>query len=240
MITFFTVPRAFTGEFDDLQRMAITSWLGAVPGCQVILMGGEAGAYETAVDLGVDWIGDLQTNEHGTPIVAGAFGLAEEYAAFDLLCEISADIVLAADIDAALGTIRNVERPFVVGQRLDIDPGRDAGTATLHDPAGIDYFIYRKGMLGEIPPFAVGRTAYDNWLVWAAVEEWGLTVIDATEAITAIHVNHGYPGFNSKAAMRAGAETKENRRIMRESGGRLYGVTHAPYVLNGKGVTPRE
>jgi hypothetical protein len=187
---------------------------------------------------------EIKRNEHGTPIFGDAFQTAgmwqeNEFPHHDLICEISADIILGGDFRFALEAIADIEKPFVIGQRLDIDPGAAPETAKLHDPAGIDYFIYRRGALGEIPPFAVGRTAYDNWLVWAAVEKWGLTVIDATHDITAVHVNHGYPGHDSKADFRATEEVSENRRLFKESGASAYGVKHAPYVLiNGK-VTKR-
>jgi hypothetical protein len=43
----------------------------------------------------------------------------------------------------------------------------------------------------DIPPFAIGRTMWDNWLIWRARAS-GAMVIDATASLTAIHQNHGY------------------------------------------------
>ena len=34
---------------------------------------------------------------------------------------------------------------------------------------GMDYFVFSKGEFTFIPPFILGRPAYDNWLVWYAV-----------------------------------------------------------------------
>jgi len=56
---------------------------------------------------------------------------------------------------------------------------------------GLDYFIFPCGLFRDIPPFAVGRPAWDNWLVYKA-RSLGLPVIDATKMVTAIHQNHAY------------------------------------------------
>lgn len=237
MITFFTICRPFEGEFNDLQRMAIGSWREAAGGdAQILLMGDVVGIERAAHDLDASYLPDIPTNEHGTELVNAAFEMAERHGVYDLMCEISADITLGADFYFAMQNIREVECPFVIGQRWDIDPGAPAHTADLYPPNAIDYFVYRRGTLGEIPPFAVGRTAYDNWLVWAAVNRWGLQAIDATDAITAIHVRHGHPEYGSKEKMLQSDEKRENYRLGRETGcDRWYRVTDAPYVLTADG-----
>lgn len=223
MITFFSIPRAFEGEFDELQRVAMSSWLSAVPGCQIVSLGDE-----------------LPTNEQGTPLINKVFEWAEKVAEFDMLCEISADIILGADFEQAIKDIQDIPGPFMIGQRWDINPGDEPESAKLHSPAGIDYFVYRKGTIPveEIPPFAVGRAAYDNWLVWAAINRWGLTVIDATNAITAIHVNHA---VNANTSKTYDEERRENIRLAEDTGcNRWCGVTDAPYVLHRGKVKERD
>jgi hypothetical protein len=57
---------------------------------------------------------------------------------------------------------------------------------------GSDYFIFPKGdAIGKLPAFAVGRPAWDNWLIYHA-RQLRVPVIDATKAVTVIHQNHGY------------------------------------------------
>jgi hypothetical protein len=222
VITFFTHCRPFEGEFDALQRMALESWGSAVPDCEIINVANS-----------------VAFNEHGTALVNSIFEVGEQKAHYDLLCEVSSDIVLGADINRALQAIADIERPFVVGQRWDIEPGAHPDTAKLHPPSAADYFIYRRGTLGEIPPFAVGRTCYDNWLIWAAIHRWDMTVIDATEIITAIHVNHGHPEYGSKARMMQSDERRENYRLMLETAPRHFQVDDAPYVLRKGKVEKR-
>lgn len=230
MITFFTHCRPFEGEFDKLQRQAIASWVAAVPDCQIVMLG-HGGHFAFPYSFA-----RAEANDHGMALVSDVFATGEEMASHDLLCEISSDIVLGADVNRALRAIEDVERPFVIGQRWDIDPGADPDTATLHPASAADYFIFRRGTLGPIPPFAVGRTAYDNWLIWAAIEQWGCTVIDATEVVTAIHVRHSYPEYGDKARMLQSEERKENHRLGWATGmPRWYRVTDAPYVLTPAG-----
>ena len=45
--------------------------------------------------------------------------------------------------------------------------------------------------LSEFPPLAIGRLAWDNWLVFWALA-WKMDVINASDFILAIHQNHDY------------------------------------------------
>lgn len=242
MITFLTSPRPFRNSFDALQRMAIQSWLAAVPGCQVILMGDPPGAREAVRALGVTQCLDVATNAQATPLVNSILALGDRYAMHGWLCWVNSDITLDVDLVAATRALADCTRPFVVGQRWDIDPGADASTAVLHPPSGIDYVLYRRGTLPawDMPPFAIGKTAYDNWIVWAAMTRWQMTVIDATAAITAIHVNHEHPEYGDKTGLYASGERAENIRLAQATGcPRWYGIDDAPWVLRDGALEAR-
>ncbi|MDR1741595.1 MAG: hypothetical protein LBR38_07100, partial [Synergistaceae bacterium] len=43
----------------------------------------------------------------------------------------------------------------------------------------------------HIPPFAIGRMAFDDWMVADAVMR-GIPVVDATDDVVAVHQNHDY------------------------------------------------
>jgi len=67
-----------------------------------------------------------------------------------------------------------------------------------------------KGLYGAIPPFALGRAAFDNWLVWRARTVRAI-VVDATPVVTAVHQQHDYshvPGGRIWAY--EGVEAKRN------------------------------
>jgi hypothetical protein len=87
-----------------------------------------------------------------------------------------------------------------------------ANRGIFHQGGGADYFLFRKGLWSDIPPFAIGRTMWDNWLIYSALKR-NMPVIDATEVITAVHQNHKsfYPvGRN---AVLKGPEGMVNRKL---------------------------
>jgi hypothetical protein len=53
---------------------------------------------------------------------------------------------------------------------------------------GSDYFVFPAGLLGDIPPFAIGRTAWDNWLMYRTRQRRA-ALVDAT-IVTAVHQTH--------------------------------------------------
>lgn len=241
VITFFTIVRPFRGEFDALQRQAIASWHAAVPGSEILLFGDRDGVEKAARGLGARHIPGITTNDQGTELVSAAFACAEREARHDWLCEVSADVILSAEIAWIVRVLMDYEHPLVVGQRWDVDPDGAPDSAVLHPPSAVDYFLYRRDTFGEIPPFAVGRRVYDNWIIWAALERWGMTVIDATADLTAIHVNHGYPDWeNGQQGLLVSDERAENLRLAQATGcNRWPGVHQAPYILIDGKVSER-
>ncbi|CAI5472107.1 unnamed protein product [Closterium sp. Yama58-4] len=68
----------------------------------------------------------------------------------------------------------------------------------LHTYGGLDLWAWNNPPLQiglttkPIPPFTFGRGRYDNWLLSEAVSSGVRPVIDASDALTSIHVNHSY------------------------------------------------
>jgi hypothetical protein len=242
VISFFANVRPFVGEFADIQRVAITSWLETHRSVEVIILGDVEGALDVAMDMGVGWVQGVATNDRGTELVSDIWRQGVAEASNKWICALNSDNVVGADIVAAVEALKEVERPFIVGQRLDVDRD-DPENATLHPPCGVDWFLFRAGTVPfeDIPPFAVGRTLYDNWLVWAAINKWGMTVIDATSDVTVIHINHGFPEYGGKQQMIESDEKAENTRIFWDTDApRPFGINDAPFVLAGGGLKQRE
>eukprot|EP00897_Mesotaenium_endlicherianum_P000556 jgi/Mesen1/10500/ME000083S10008 len=67
---------------------------------------------------------------------------------------------------------------------------------SLHTYGGVDFWAFNNGPVpfqdALMPPFVFGRGRYDNWLLHEAIETNYRAVIDASEAITSIHVAHSY------------------------------------------------
>ena len=184
MITVFSVPNAFKGHIGVIQRNAIRSWTLLQPNCEVILMGNDEGTAEAAADLSVRHIPDLNRNEYGTPLLNHAFQLADAESKYPLLCFVNADIILMGDILQAVKSLPERSDSFLMtGQRTDLDLDQPLDFETgwenhllrevslhgrLHHFTGIDFWVYPKRLLDGMPPFAIGRVAYESWVLYTA------------------------------------------------------------------------
>ena len=252
MLTIFTVPKPFDGHIGIIQRNAVQSWLRLRPACQVLLCGDEAGTAEAAATLGVDRIPAVDRNEFGTPLLSSVFAAAETQAAYGLLCYVNADILLLSDFAEAARRVAASKRRFLmVGQRWDLDVteplafgekdwerelrARVEQRAALHPPSGSDYFVYPRGALGGLPPFAVGRPGWDNWMIYDARRR-RVPVVNATEATLVIHQNHAY-GHVKQSTGEAweGPEGDRNRELI-GGGDRIFTLADATHRLTSAGL----
>ncbi len=178
------------------------------------------------------YVADVKRNEYGTPRVDSLFETASSIAAGSLLCYVNTDIILMSDFTVACRKVRDLDSFLMVGRRTDLEASKplDFSSPTWEEglrlrvreegrlrPANwIDYFVFRRDLYGDaIPPFAVGRTAWDNWLIYHARKR-GATIIDATSAVIAVHQNHAYKsGVLARKADGAweGPEVPRNRQL---------------------------
>jgi len=206
MLTIFSTCKPFQGHSAIIQRNAITSWTLLRPRPEVILFGDEPGTSEICRALNIRHIPTVQTSEFGTPLLSDIFDKAQEIAAGDVLCYVNSDIILTQPFMRAVECIRQWrDRWLMIGMRVRL---RITEPLNFEDPdwerrlvvvakkfgqkvwyTGSDYFVFPRGLFGKIPPFAIGRTAWDNWLV---LDAWrrGIPVVDATPIVLAIHQDH--------------------------------------------------
>ncbi len=251
MITIFTTTKPFNWHNKIIQINAIQSWLLLRPECEIIIFGNEEGTAEIASKLGVRHVPDIECNEYGTPLGSSIFASAQALSGNQLLCYVNADIILMNDFLSAVQRV-NRQKFLMVGQRWDLDLNelldfkdvewefrlrtRVAEYGQLHPKTGIDYFVYSKGLYDNIPPFAIGRTAWDNWLIYRA-RTMKIPVIDATKAITVVHQNHDYSHHPmGKEGVWQGAEARQNRAL---AGGYncIFNIHDANWSLSKNGVS---
>lgn len=251
-ITIFALPKAFCGHNGVIQRNAIKSWTLLDPRPEIILFGNEKGTAEIARELGLRHIPQVKCNEHSTPMVDDLFFRGQDAATCPIVAYINADIILMSDflpaIHQAAGRFSSF---FMIGRRWDLDvsssidfsdPGwekrfRDhiLSAGKLHEATGIDYFVFTRGLWQSIPPFAIGRTSWDNWFVYQALKQES-PVIDATEAVFIIHQNHGYEHVRGgEHETWNGAEAKRNLALL---GGyeNVRTVEHATWKFTDSGI----
>lgn len=205
MITFFTIPKAFEGRSDWIQRNAVGSWL-ALGDTRVVLFGDDPGVADAALDLGVEHESQLERTPLGTPRLDAAFSRARELAAGGLLCYVNADMLLLDDFGQAADRVAALDGSSLgVGESWDTPVDgplefssdwqsrvRSLAPSSRRRGAGaLDYFLFTDDLFAELPPFAVGRVGFDNWLVWSAGAA-GARVIDLTPSVRAIHQRHDY------------------------------------------------
>ncbi|MDY6937253.1 MAG: tetratricopeptide repeat protein [Cyanobacteriota bacterium] len=229
-LTIFTTTKPFQGHPGMIQRNAIQSWTMLNPKPEVMMLGNEAGVAEISQELGLCYLPEVNRNEYGTPTIQGLFNIARSLAKNSVLMYTNADIIFLSDVMSAIEKVSARFGEFlIVGQRHNFDiPGPinftnsnwENGLKELIDKQGkleadcaIDYFIFTKNLWSDIPPFVVGRAAWDIAMVYRALAA-GKPVIDATQAITAIHQNHNY-GHLSGGQTQAwkGIEAQRNHEL---------------------------
>ena len=258
MLTLYTIPRPFRGHIGIIQRNAIRSWTLLRPRCEIILLGDEAGTAAAAAEFGVSHVPHIERNKYGTPLVSDAFAQAERLGRHDLLCYINTDIIVMNDLLRAVARARR-PRFLMLGQRWDLDLTTpldfddphwetrlrsDVHTrGSPHSYVAADYHVFPKGQWGTLPPFAVGRTVYDAWLIWRA-RSLRVPVIDATPVVLCIHQNHDrtYTSFgltppDGTDDLRKGVEFRENLEL---AGGWSHVFTphNADWILTRRWLLP--
>lgn len=251
-LTIFAMPKPFNGHNDFLQKNAIRSWTLLHPKPDIILFGNEPGVKEIAAEVGARHIPEVCRNEFGTPLVNKLFESAQEQAHHEILAYVNADIILFQDFIEASNETRNKFSEFLlIGQRWDLNllGELDFNSPTwkgdlmselrnngfLHAVTGLDYFVFPKGMYSSIPPFAIGRTAWDNWLAMFPHKK-GIPVIDGTEFITAIHQEHDYAHLaNGRQDAWNGIEATRNKMIAGKIDGTGF-TSNASLELQKNGV----
>lgn len=232
-VTIFALPKPFGEKTDLIQRNAIQSWANLKPDVEVLLLGDEAGIKETAAELGVRHASGLRCNEYGTPLLDSAFQLAHQESTTDYLAYCNCDVILTNNFLTSIHQLATEThfRQFVAfGQRTDlnVDHAIDFNQSVqverlLKDCQNLgirssnackEYFIFNRQLYEDIPPFAVGRGNWDNWMIHSAKQN-KIPVVNLSKTVTAIHQSHDYShaSLNRWECYVSGAEAKENRRL---------------------------
>jgi len=249
MLTIFSIPKAFVGHTNIIQKNAIKSWLELKPQCEIILFGDDKGVAETAKELSVDHIPFVRKNEFGTPLLSSAFTSAQQVAKNNTLMYANADVIF---FQGLIETVYKIKQEFflICGRRWDLDIrdhvdfknstwttklfSRITKEGKLHGYAGIDYFIFPKNMV-NMPEFAVGRPGWDGWLVYD-VRMRKIPVIDATDSITIIHQNHDYSHSKFPERNRVGGPELKENTMLAGGGANMMTLREADWVLNKEGL----
>ncbi len=144
--------------------------------------------------------------------------------------------------------MRSRDRFLIYGRRSDvtsgpsrilIHPGARCGYGARPSPAilllprGHATILFFRVVIHGCPPLAVGRPAFDQWLVWKARES-RVPVIDASAVILAIHQTHDYSHHpQADRGARFGEEAITNQRL--GAGKKLF-LGDATFRLDAEGI----
>ena len=208
MITFFTCPKPFRGQFNVIQRNAIKSWCLLRPKPEIILAGDDEGISEVCKEFALVHLAEIKKNAYGTPMVDSIFQVSQKRAKNSVVCYINSDIILFSKFISAVDTVSSrLSKFLMIGQRWDVEIKDLLNFASdswetdlhllrkqsgkMHSENAMDYFVFPRGMYTDIPPLAIGRLRWDNWLVWRVRSKF-IPIVDATEAVTIVHQDHDY------------------------------------------------
>jgi hypothetical protein len=258
MITFFSSAKPFRDRTAIQQRNAVNSWLRLGPDVEVMLFGTDEGVAEICAEYQLVAVPDVACTEFGTPLLSDMYARAQKYSKFPLLCYINADIILLEDFAVAAEMLAKRQAPFVMtGRRIDVDFWRElnfetdwraevrAAAAERGVPGAtvcLDYFLFRRDAIPAMPCFAIGRPAWDNWLIMD-VRRRRVDLIDASRMVDPIHQNHDYGHVPlAKGTNWEGPEADRNRNLALLDAPtfqpRLHSIYSATRVLTRWGVLP--
>lgn len=246
-LTIFSIPKAFAGHSAVIQLNAIDSWTRQLD-ATVALFGDDEGVASVAQEIGAAHVPDIRRTSHGTPRLDDVFSSARQTFQTDLLCYVNADILLPDHFAESL--LRIPFPSFVaVGRRwnidlreridLTIDSVRERVATEAEGPGppfAIDFFVFPRSVDWQMPAFAIGRTVWDNWLIFRA-RQLRLPVVDMTPVVKVVHQAHDYSHIGAtKAEVWKGEEAASNKSLARLA--RLFTIEDATHVLTPTGVRP--
>jgi len=251
MLTICTAAKPFRGHIAVIQRNAMMSWTKLEPRPEIILFGAEEGTAETARQLGLKHVAEVARNGYGTPLLADILARAEKHGSGDAFAYVNADIILTRRFTAGLEKVRQRFGKFLaVGRRTNLDvrealdfregweeklSERMRGEGWLESHTGIDFFAFARGEYEDVPPLAIGRVWFDQWLVKYARKK-GIAVVDLTEFAPITHQVHDYSHVAGGRELGAygGPEAEENLRHYGEKP-HTYTILSATHVMTKAG-----
>lgn len=239
-LAILAMPKPFVGHIGMIQRNAILSWTRLTPCPQIFLFGEEAGADQIASELGLQHLRDIQRNALGTPLLSDLLRRARELTTTRMLCYVNCDIILLQPFLDALAVVQKKFPQFLaVAHRWEIEltqplagiddaPPLQLGMLPSGAPGhhtAIDVFAFTRDMYAEVPPLALGRAWFDQWLIKEALAR-RVPVVDLTRVARAIHQKHDYAHIaGGQRGAYGGDEARQNLEI-------YGGVPHAFTLLD--------
>lgn len=208
-------------------------------------MGDAEGVADVAREHGLRHLAEIERTELGTPLMSSAFRVAAAAATARSLCYVNADILLYQRFFDAASAI-GFGRFLASSRRVNIDPAivdeapseervlEWARAGTFDSEWAMDVFLFPAALRLDLPPFAVGRPGWDNWLVSHA-RDLRIPVVDLTPTAAVVHQTHGYGHVPGGTGNSYEGPEAVNNRVLAGGPDTLCTLDCATHVmLNGK------
>jgi ADP-heptose:LPS heptosyltransferase len=258
VISFFTSLKPFRGTTGVQQRNALRSWRASIPDCEIIVFGAVEGGEDLLAELEATYRPDIECNEFGTPLISAMFADAQRIGRHSVLCYINGDIILLSGFAGAIAQLTRWRMFAAVGQcwgldltkpidflRTGWDTDLRASVMTrgkIRSVTAMDFFAFRRGAVGQLPPFAIGRPAWDNYLVKHLLSR-RIPVVDLSLATKIVHQNHDYAHIpQGCGSVWEGPEATRNYEVADQGDAGFvpghYSVRNAQWLLINRVVVP--
>jgi len=245
MITILASPKPFIGIDKENQYRAINNWKTISCRYEIILYGNSIGIENAGKDLNVKVVNQIRSTENGIPYFGAIVEHASKYGEYDTQLFLNCDILLS-NIDEVLFNVK-FQNFLIIGQRIDLSEGTiidqsisdfeilkkellNLNKAKLHEPTGVDYFIFKKNQWNNIDEIVIGRGGYDSALL-NFTKKSGIPIIDATNSIIALHQFHNYNHVKgSEQTVFYGIDAKNN--LLHAGKHSLLTISDSDYAIN--------
>lgn len=175
-------------------------------------------------------IANAKTNKHGVPILGDMYTkMFQKCPDAQTYTYVNGDIMGTTDFVETIEAVQSIGDFLMVGKRTNVqwsekhDAKHTNFNFDTHFKRGAlfrsdaqDYFTVTKNAIdwNQIPPFVIGRAAYDNWLVDHIYHNPKVALIDASKTISAIHQTDSEGNYAQGGKMaKSSSDRNYNRRI---------------------------
>jgi len=228
MISIFSSPRNFNGIFDIIQQNAINSWLLIDPAIEIYLIDKSDNIPQYLLEnKRINWLTNVEHNEFGTPLMNSMIKEVEKKTNNNYLLYVSSDIILFPDTLKIIQPLFFekkfcavcIRRDYEQKEPIKFENGWDKliqdklSTVNTTNPMAGDFFMFPKNFWENFPPFALGRTMVDGWMMYQTLNQKA-KLIDVTPSLIIGHQNHDYghhPG--GREGVYKGEEAIRNEKL---------------------------
>jgi len=209
------------GQAGHREYNAVRSWQLAFPYATIVLFG--EGTKPLASKLKV-WTRGVECCPDGAPYLNEMIRhMANWSSPGEAQLWINADIILFGSARKHFSYFEKTNTPFLLtGRRWNVDIDdivvdevlasekwgkAETRNGQIMSPCAADWFCFSRGQYLDMPAFAIGRTTFDQWMIYhAQKKEW--LAYDMTKHVLALHQNHP-----ESEASRVGEQARLNQAL---------------------------